>query len=68
MLNDPAVTTKLVMAGAIIGMAPRNGKVGTSCALCHTMTDASLMRVPEGGSIGSRIDSLANHSLNPQWP
>ena len=56
------------MAGAIIGMSPRNGKVGTSCELCHTMTDASVMRVPEGGSIGSRIDSLANHSLNPQWP
>jgi len=63
LLNDPAVTAKLVMAGAIIGMAPKGDKVGTSCALCHTMTDASVMRVPEGGSIGSRIDGLANHNL-----
>ena len=63
LLNDSAVTTKLVMAGAVIGMAPKNGKVGATCAMCHTMTDASVMKVPEGGSIGSRIDGLANHSL-----
>jgi len=63
LLNDSAVTTKLVMAGAVVGMSPRNGKVGATCALCHTMTNASVMRVPEGGSIGSRIDGLANHSL-----
>ncbi|HEX5280619.1 MAG TPA: hypothetical protein VFW28_11130 [Micropepsaceae bacterium] len=64
LLNDPAVTTKLVMAGAVIGMSPKNGKVGTSCALCHTMTDASVFRVPQGGSIGRRIDGLANHDIN----
>ena len=64
LLNDPAVTPKLIMAGAVIGMSPKNGKVGASCSLCHAMTDASVMRVPEGGSIGSRIDGLANHSLN----
>ena len=64
LLNDPAVTMKLVMAGAVIGMSPKNGKVGASCALCHTMTDASVMRVPEGGSIGRREDGRANHSLN----
>ena len=28
------------------------------------MTDGSTFRVPEGGSIGHRIDGLANHSLN----
>jgi len=36
LLNDPAVTAKLVMAGAVIGMSPKGGKVGASCALCHT--------------------------------
>lgn len=64
LLNDPAVTTKLVMAGAVIGMSPKNGKVGTSCALCHTMTDASVFKVPEGGTVGRRLDGLANHDLN----
>ena len=63
LLNDPAVTTKLVMAGAVIGMAPKGAKVGATCALCHTMTDASVLRVAEGGSIGSRVDGLANHNL-----
>lgn len=63
-LNDPNVTTKLVMAGAVIGMSPKNGKVGTSCALCHTMSDASVFKVAEGGSIGVRHDGLANHVLN----
>ncbi len=64
LLNDPAVTTKLVMAGAVIGMSPKNGKVGASCALCHTMADGSVFKVAEGGSIGSREDGRANHSLN----
>ena len=63
-LNDPAMTGQIIAAGAVIGMPPKNGKVGTSCALCHTMTDASVLRVPEGGSIGKRLDGLANHSLN----
>ena len=64
LLNDPAVTTKLVMAGAVVGMSPRNGKVGAACALCHTMADGSVFRVPQGGAIGSRIDGVANHDLN----
>lgn len=63
-LNDPAVTGELISAGAVIGMSPKNSKVGSSCALCHTMTDASVLKVPEGGSIGKRLDGLANHSLN----
>lgn len=63
-LNDPAVTGVLVKANAIVGMSAKGDKVGTSCALCHTMTDGSTFRVPEGGSIGHRIDGLANHSLN----
>ena len=64
LLNDPAVTLALVKAGAIAGMAPKGAKVGATCALCHTMTDASVFTAPGGGTIGHRIDGLANHSLN----
>ena len=64
LLNDPAVTIALVNAGAVIGMSPKNGKVGATCALCHTMTDASVFKVAEGGSVGRRIDGLANNDLN----
>ena len=64
LLNDPAVTVALINAGAVIGFSPKNGKVGVSCALCHTMTDASVFKVAQGGSIGSRVDGLANHDLN----
>lgn len=64
LLNDPSVTLKLVNAGAVIGVSPRNGKVGVSCALCHTITDEAVFKVAEGGSIGSRIDGPANHAIN----
>lgn len=63
-LNDPSVTGKLVSANAIIGMPSKGGKVGASCALCHTVTDGSAFSLPDGGSIGHRIDGLANHNLN----
>ena len=64
LLNDPAVTLALVKAGAIVGMAPKGAKVGATCALCHTMSDASVFTAPGGGTIGHRVDGLANHSLN----
>ncbi len=63
-LNDPAATTALVNANAVIGFSSRNGKVGASCVLCHNMTDASVFAVPGGGSIGHEIDGPANHAIN----
>ncbi len=63
LLNDAAVTLALVKANAVIGMSAKGAKVGVSCALCHTMSDASVFRSPAGGSIGSRIDGVANHVL-----
>ncbi len=76
LLNDPAVTAKLVNANAVIGMPIKdsngdgvldvdNGdKVGASCALCHTITDGSVFNMPNGGSVGHRMDGRANHNLN----
>lgn len=76
LLNDPMTTVKLVNANAIIGLpikdsngdgkfdAMNGDKVGVSCALCHSVTDGSVMKVANGGSIGKRVDNLTNHSLN----
>ncbi len=76
LLNDPQTTTKLVNANAIIGMVVKdsNGdgkldvehgdKVGIACALCHTITDHSVYAMPDGGTIGHRLDGLTNHALN----
>ena len=64
LLNDPAVTMALIKSGAVIGMAPKGDKVGATCAMCHTMSDASVFKSPSGGSIGIRLDGQANHDLN----
>jgi hypothetical protein len=37
--------------------------VGISCAFCHATTDGSTFNLPKGGSIGHRVDGLANHNL-----
>ena len=75
-LNDPASMGKLINSNAIIGMPAidTNGdgtvnidagdQVGTSCALCHTITDGSMFKMKDGGSIGQRLDGLTNHNLN----
>ena len=76
LLNDPKVTNALINANAVVGMAikdsngdgvfdvTRGDKVGATCALCHTMSDGSGLKLASGGSIGRRLDGLANHSLN----
>ncbi len=75
-LNDPATTLKLISANAVIGVVTvdtnkdgkldvTNGdKVGVSCALCHTITDASVANVPTGGSVGKGLDGRAPHTIN----
>ncbi len=76
LLNNPDTTVALVNANAVIGIVAkdsngdgtidiRNGdKTGASCALCHAITDASAFALPNGGSIGKRLDGLAVHSLD----
>lgn len=63
-LNDPATTVALINANAVIGLPAKGGKVGASCALCHTVTDGSVLNIPNKGSIGKRRDGLATHSLD----
>lgn len=38
--------------------------VGVTCALCHGITDGSVFSLPNGGSIGKRVDGPTNHNLN----
>ncbi len=76
LLNDPATTIKLINANAMIGIVAKDSgnqgnidirrasKTGASCALCHTITDASVMNLAGGGSIGKRLDGRANHALD----
>ncbi|MBC8086312.1 MAG: hypothetical protein H7Z40_03545 [Phycisphaerae bacterium] len=75
-LDDPAMLTVFFNANAVMGMPAKdsngdgilnvaNGdKVGGTCALCHSITDASAFSTPTGGSIGRRQDGLASHNLN----
>lgn len=64
LLNDPKTTMKLIAANAVIGMVAKGDKVGASCALCHTITDKSVFDIPNGGSIGRRLDGRAVHTIN----
>jgi cytochrome c2 len=75
-LNSVNTTVALINANAVIGISTKdtnndgviniaNGdKTGATCALCHTITDASVFNLPGGGSIGKRLDGRANHNLN----
>ena len=59
-LNDPANTLALVNARAVVGVMPAsNGRVGFTCALCHSTVDNSL-----APGIGSRLDGWPNRDLN----
>ncbi|MEP6917927.1 MAG: hypothetical protein ABJC89_19935 [Acidobacteriota bacterium] len=75
LLNSVSTTVALLNANAVIGLPAKdsNGdgridilsgdKVGASCALCHTATDASVFN-SASGTIGRRLDGRANHVLN----
>ena len=78
LLNDPATTIKLINANAVIGLVVKdtnhdgkldvmNGdKAGVSCAVCHSVTDGSVVASPQnlgGGGIGKEIDGPTPHNL-----
>ena len=59
-LNDPANTLALINAKAVLGVMPAsNGRVGFTCALCHSTVDDSF-----APGIGSRLDGWPNRDLN----
>ena len=62
-MNDPKMLPKLVAMNAVVGMVVRHGKTGVTCALCHAITDASVFRFGEKGTIGKRIDGPTPHGL-----
>lgn len=77
-LNDPATTIKLINANAVIGVVVKdtngdgvldvtNGdKAGVSCAVCHAISDGSVIASPNnlgGGGIGKEIDGAVPHNL-----
>ena len=76
LINDPKTLNKLLNSEAVIGFVVKNsagenggdvahgGKVGVTCALCHTITDGSVASLPEGGGIGHREDGRTQHFLN----
>ncbi|MEP7083508.1 MAG: hypothetical protein ABI854_02135 [Betaproteobacteria bacterium] len=76
LLNNVNTTLKLINLNAIVGIVPKdtNGdgvidvtkgdKTGATCALCHTITDASVFNMPNGGTIGKRQDGRAPHTLD----
>jgi mono/diheme cytochrome c family protein len=59
-LNDPANTLALIDARAVLGVMPvGGGRVGLTCALCHSTVDDSF-----APGIGSRLDGWPNRDLN----
>lgn len=60
-LNDPANTQALIGARAVVGVMPAgaNGRIGFTCALCHSTVDDSF-----APGIGSRLDGWPNRDLN----
>lgn len=64
-LNDVRTTPRLIEANAIVGVVAKGkDRVGVACAICHTVSDNSVYRMKDGGSIGHRIDGPANLNLN----
>jgi hypothetical protein len=55
---DPLATRRLIEANAVLGLVARRGRVGVTCALCHSRADD---RIHAG--IGRRIDGAPNNRI-----
>ncbi len=71
LLNDTATLLRLIEMNALVGVPAKdsNGdgrismtsgdKAGVSCAICHTVSDGSVLKVNDRGSIGRITDGPA---------
>jgi len=71
LLHDPATLVRLIEMNALVGVPAkdvdgdgtislaRGDKAGVSCALCHTVSDGSVLTVRNRGSIGRITDGPA---------
>jgi hypothetical protein len=55
---DPLATQRLLEANAVIGLVARQGRIGVTCALCHSRADG---RIDAG--VGRRVDGVPNTAL-----
>jgi hypothetical protein len=64
-LDDPAVTTALIAADAIVGVSGQRDRsgglrsIGIQCALCHSTVDDAIV-----AGVGRRLDGWPNRDLN----
>ncbi|MEW6681723.1 MAG: hypothetical protein AB1451_02225 [Nitrospirota bacterium] len=56
--GNAAATMRLIGANAVIGLVARNGRVGVTCAWCHSRSDG---RIAPG--VGRRTDGVPNARL-----
>jgi hypothetical protein len=56
--GEAAATQRLLEANAVIGLVARNGRVGVTCAWCHSRSDD---RIDAG--VGRRVDGVPNARL-----
>ncbi len=71
LLHAPATLVRLIEMNALVGVPAkdvngdgnislaRGDKAGVSCALCHTLSDGSVLKVSDRGSIGRITDGPA---------
>jgi len=58
--TDPAATWRLLKANAVVGLVIRSGRIGVTCALCHSTTDERF-----GPGVGRRVDGVPNTRARP---
>jgi hypothetical protein len=56
--EDASATRRLIEANAVIGLVARDGRVGVTCAWCHSRSDDRIY-----AGVGRRLDGVPNARL-----